>query len=138
MLTDAPLNDMIDEVKASGAAASMMIVPPQSSFHCVDVDERGRRSRASLRSRELPIWENGGYFVLSPEVLDLLTENCDLVDDVCGTLAAEDRLYGYKHVGFWKPADTFKERAELEAALQARRPAVDAVGARPNPRLACR
>jgi glucose-1-phosphate cytidylyltransferase len=55
--------------------------------------------------------------VLTADVLDLLTENCDLVEDVCGKLAAEGRLYGYKHAGFWKPADTFKERAELEAGF---------------------
>jgi glucose-1-phosphate cytidylyltransferase len=114
VLTDAPLNDMIDEVKAAGAAASMMIVPPQSSFHCVEVDDAGSVTGITPVAR-LPIWENGGFFVLSADVLDLLTENCDLVEDVCGKLAAEDRLYGYKHVGFWKPADTFKERAELEA-----------------------
>jgi glucose-1-phosphate cytidylyltransferase len=45
----------------------------------------------------------------------MLTEDCDLVEDVCGALAAQGRLHGYKHLGFWKPADTFKERAELDA-----------------------
>ena len=27
----------------------------------------------------------------------------------------EGRLFGYRYDGFWKPADTFKERAELDA-----------------------
>lgn len=117
VLTDAPLDRIIDEVKASGAAASMLVVPPQSSFHCVDLSESGAISGITPVA-ELPIWENGGFFVLSREVLDLLTENCDLVEDVCGKLAANGRLYGYKHLGFWKPADTFKERADLDAAYQ--------------------
>ena len=30
-------------------------------------------------------------------------------------LAGEGKLFGYKYNGFWKPADTFKERAELDA-----------------------
>ena len=38
-----------------------------------------------------------------------------LVEDACATLAGEGRLFGYKYDGFWKPADTFKERAELDA-----------------------
>ena len=63
---------------------------------------------------ELPIWENGGYFVLSQEIFDLLPPGGDLVADVCGTLAGEGRLFGYRYEGFWKPADTFKERAELD------------------------
>ena len=52
----------------SGAAASMMIVPPQSSFHCVEVSEAGE-VKDITPCRKLPIWENGGFFVLSQEVL---------------------------------------------------------------------
>ena len=117
VLTDAPMNDIIDEVRESGAAASMLIVPPQSSFHCVNIGDSGSVTGITPVSH-LPIWENGGYFVLSGEVLDMLTEDCDLVEDVCGRLATQGRLHGYKHLGFWKPADTFKERAELEAAYK--------------------
>jgi glucose-1-phosphate cytidylyltransferase len=121
VLTDAPLNDIIDEVKASGASASMLIVPPQSSFHCVDIADSHQGSgtiTGITPVSRLPIWENGGYFVMSSTMLDRLTENCDLVEDVCARLADEGALYGYKHLGFWKPADTFKERAELEAAYR--------------------
>ncbi|MCM6772186.1 glucose-1-phosphate cytidylyltransferase [Nocardia sp. CDC159] len=115
VLTDAPLDEMIDKCVATGAAASMMIVPPQSSFHCVDVDATGSVEHITPVSR-LPIWENGGYFVLTQEVFDLLPPGGDLVEDACGALAAQKRLIGYQHLGFWKPADTFKERAELDAA----------------------
>ncbi|MFI6865269.1 glucose-1-phosphate cytidylyltransferase [Nocardia sp. NPDC050406] len=114
VLTDAPLNEVIDKFTRSGAAASMMIVPPQSSFHCVDVNAVGEVKNITPVS-QLPIWENGGYFVLTQEVFEHLPENGDLVEDACGALAAQGRLYGYQHHGFWKPADTFKERAELDA-----------------------
>ncbi len=114
VLTDAPLNDMIDTVTASGAAASMMLVPPQSSFHCVNVDDTGEVKDITPVS-EFPIWENGGFFVLTPEVFDLIPPDGDLVADACTRLAGEGRLYGYKHFGYWKPADTFKERADLES-----------------------
>jgi glucose-1-phosphate cytidylyltransferase len=64
---------------------------------------------------QLPIWENGGYFVLSQEIFDLIPVGGDLVADACLTLAGHGRLYGHKHHGFWRPADTYKERAELDA-----------------------
>ena len=108
------MDQIIDEFKESGAAASMMIVPPQSSFHCVDVNDSGSVTSITPVS-ELAIWENGGYFVLTQEIFDLVPPGGDLVADGCGTLAEQGRLYGYKHAGFWKPADTFKERAELDA-----------------------
>ncbi|TLG05309.1 glucose-1-phosphate cytidylyltransferase [Nocardia cyriacigeorgica] len=113
VLTDAPLDVMVERFIASGAAASMMIVPPQSSFHCVDVNSLGEIKNIIPVSR-LPIWENGGYFVLTPEIFELLPPGGDLVEDACGALAAQGRLFGYQHDGFWKPADTFKERAELD------------------------
>ena len=117
VLTDAPMDEIIDKFHASGAAASMLIVPPQSSFHCVDVTESGVVTEIAPVSR-MPIWENGGFFVLSNEIFDLLPPGGDLVEDVCGTLAQQGRLFGYKHLGFWKPTDTFKERAELDANYQ--------------------
>ena len=53
--------------------------------------------------------------MLSQEVFDYLPEGGCLVEDACATLAGEGKLFGYKYDGFWKPADTFKERAELDA-----------------------
>ncbi|NUS43965.1 MAG: glucose-1-phosphate cytidylyltransferase [Mycobacteriaceae bacterium] len=113
VLTDAPLDQVIDAFEQSGAAASMLVVPPQSSFHCLEMDTAGAVTGITPVSR-LPIWENGGYFVLTPEVFELLPPGGDLVEDACGALARQGRLFGYQHLGFWKPADTFKERAELD------------------------
>ncbi|MEU4416243.1 glucose-1-phosphate cytidylyltransferase [Nocardia salmonicida] len=117
VLTDAPLDTMIDRFHASGAAASMMVVPPQSSFHCVDISPTGE-VKDIVPVAQMPLWENGGYFVLSQEIFDLLPPGGDLVADACGALAGQGRLFGYQHMGFWKPADTFKERAELDDAYR--------------------
>jgi glucose-1-phosphate cytidylyltransferase len=115
VLTDAPLDDMIDRTVSSGASASMLIVPPQSSFHCVDVTTTGE-VKEILPISDFPVGVNGGYFVLHQEVLDLIPPDGDLVGDACYSLAGTGRLLGYRHSGFWKPADTFKERAELDTA----------------------
>ena len=63
VLTDAPLDDMVDRFAGSEATASMMVVPPQSSFHCVELGEHGTATGIAPVS-QLPLWENGGYFVL--------------------------------------------------------------------------
>ena len=113
VLTDAPLDHMIEKYHQSHATASMMIVRPQSSFHCVEVSEMGEIKDIHPVA-DLSIWVNGGYFVLSQEIFDLLPRGGDLVADVCTPLAGQGKLFGYRHEGFWKPADTFKERAELD------------------------
>ncbi|AMT71257.1 glycosyltransferase family protein [Mycobacteroides immunogenum] len=113
VLTNAPLDDLVAKFEESGAAASMLLVPPQSSFHTVDVNDGGSITDITAVSK-LDMWENGGYFVLSQDVFDYLPAGGDLVEDACGSLAKEGRMFGYKFSGFWKPADTFKERAELD------------------------
>jgi glucose-1-phosphate cytidylyltransferase len=114
VLTDAPLDDIIERAVSAGASASMLIVPPPSTFHCVDIAATGE-VKGIIPISEFPVGVNGGYFVLKQEVIDLIPENGDLVADACFSLAGTGRLIGYRHEGFWKPADTFKERAELDA-----------------------
>jgi glucose-1-phosphate cytidylyltransferase len=115
VLSDVPLPDMIERFSHSDSGASMMVVPPQSSFHCVEMDEGGKVGSITAVS-EMPLWENGGYFVLRQEVFDHIPENGDLVADGCGELAKRGRLLAYPYRGFWKPTDTVKERAALDNA----------------------
>jgi glucose-1-phosphate cytidylyltransferase len=64
--------------------------------------------------RELRQWENGGYFVLRPEIFDYLREGEDLLGDAVPRLVQRRKVLAYPHKGYWTPADTVKERAKLE------------------------
>ncbi len=66
-------------------------------------------------------WENGGYFVLRPEIFDELREGEDLVPHAMLRLAADKRLLAQPYKGFWRAVDTFKDRAEMEALYEANR-----------------
>ena len=114
VLTDAPLDAMEKEFRDSGAVGMLLAVPPQAAFHIVDVDEQSYvRSISPVSS--LQVQENGGYFFFTPEIFDYLNEGDDLVAEALGRLAAEGKLVARPHTGFWKPADTVKERSELDA-----------------------
>jgi len=108
VLTDAPLNHMIDRVRASDAGAGLLAVPPQSAFHCVEIgpDSMVTEVRAV---NTMPMWENGGYFVLRQEIFDLLEPGADLVADGCAALAKQGRLMAYEHRGFWLGMDTYRD-----------------------------
>jgi glucose-1-phosphate cytidylyltransferase len=118
VLTDMPLDDMITKFEAQpDKVGALLAVPPQSAFHCLDVaDDDTIHSISTLQ--QMPIWENGGYFILRPEIFDYIPENGDLVADGAMVLAKEDRMMAYPYRGFWQPADTVKERTALEAAYQ--------------------
>ncbi len=64
-------------------------------------------------------WINGGFFVLSPRVLNLI-EGDDTVweRDPMERLAREGQLGVYKHRGFWQPMDTLRDRNYLEELWQ--------------------
>ncbi len=113
VLTDAPLPDMIGRLQASDATVSLLAVPPQSSHHVVEVDETGRITQVTP-VRELRRWENGGYFVLRPEIFDHLRKGEDLVEDAFVRLVPQRKVLAYPYEGYWSPADTVKERAQLE------------------------
>jgi glucose-1-phosphate cytidylyltransferase len=63
---------------------------------------------------ELMQWENGGYFVMRPSIFDALREGEDMVPHAFARLVPERRLLAQRYTGFWRAADTFKDRAELE------------------------
>jgi glucose-1-phosphate cytidylyltransferase len=117
VLTDLPLDRMVERFRRSDAVGALLAVPPQSTFHCVNVGADERIADITPL-REMPLWENGGYFVLRPEVFDHLPAGGDLVTDACQALAKAGRLLAYRHHGYWQPADTVKERHALEAAYQ--------------------
>ncbi len=55
-------------------------------------------------------WINGGFFVLEPSVLDLITGDATSWEaDALVELAAEGQLAAYQHQGFWQPMDTLRE-----------------------------
>jgi glucose-1-phosphate cytidylyltransferase len=112
-LTDAPLDDIEKHFRRSGAVGSLLAVPPQAAFHMVECGE-DRYVTAVKSVSSLEVRENGGYFFFTPEIFDYLHEGEDLVTDAFPRLAAERRLIAWQHDGFWKPADTVKERSELD------------------------
>jgi glucose-1-phosphate cytidylyltransferase len=58
---------------------------------------------------------NGGFFVLEPSVLDLLSDDDDIWERrPLETLAATQQLSAYIHRGFWRPMDTLRDKRELD------------------------
>ena len=113
VFTNAPLHDIVQRFAASDAVASLLAVPPQSSHHVVDVDDSGLVTEV-MPMRDLRQWENGGFFVLRQAIFDYLGEGDDLVGDAIPKLVKERKVLAYPYRGFWSPADTVKDRAQME------------------------
>jgi glucose-1-phosphate cytidylyltransferase len=62
---------------------------------------------------------NGGFFVLSPDVLDYITDDSTKWErEPLERLAQEGNLAAYQHHGFWQPMDTLRDKIYLEELWQ--------------------
>ena len=60
-------------------------------------------------------WINGGFFVLSPRCLDMISDDsCSWEGEPLGKLAVQGELMAYEHDGFWQPMDTLRDKTQLE------------------------
>ena len=61
-------------------------------------------------------WINGGFFVLSPGVLDLIEGDSTVFEqEPLQRLARDGQLAAFRHDGFWQPMDTLREKVLLNA-----------------------
>ena len=58
---------------------------------------------------------NGGFFVLSPKVIDTIAGDSTTWEaEPLETLAGQGQMMAYQHNGFWQPMDTLREKNLLE------------------------
>jgi glucose-1-phosphate cytidylyltransferase len=64
-------------------------------------------------------WINGGFFILSPKVLDRIEGDATSweVEPLTG-IAADGELMAFEHRGFWQAMDTLREKNQLEELWQ--------------------
>lgn len=112
-LTDCPLPVLIDEFKQSGTIGTMLLVQPTASFDLVAVGPEGLvRDIQGLSSTD--IWINGGFFVFDNSIFRYIHSGEELVYQPFRRLIEQKALRGYKHSGFWRCMDTFKDKQHLE------------------------
>jgi len=65
---------------------------------------------------------NGGFFVLSPRVIERIAEDSTAWEvGPMASLAADGEMRAFEHSGFWQPMDTLREKKLLEDLWQSGR-----------------
>ena len=92
----------------------MTAVQPPARYGALDMD--GELVRGFLeKPRGEGGYVNGGFFVLSPKVIDLIEGDATSWEgQPMERLAASGQLTAFKHDGFWQPMDTLREKILLE------------------------
>ena len=113
-VSDVNITELVAFHKANKVRATVTATLPPGRFGALDFDGRKVRS-----FKEKPKGDgamiNGGFFVLSPEVLKYIEGDSSVWERApLEALAEEGQLAAYKHGGFWQPMDTLRDKTHLE------------------------
>lgn len=97
-----------------GKLATVTAVYPPARFGALDIVNGAVRGFQE-KPRGDGIRINGGFFVLSPEVIDFIDDDhCVWERGPMTQLAKQGQMMPYLHDGFWQPMDTLRDKTMLE------------------------
>jgi glucose-1-phosphate cytidylyltransferase len=100
--------------KAHGRTATVAAVRPAKRFGALDI-EGDKVMSFQEKPEDDGGWINGGFFLLSPSVGDLIEDDQTIWERApLETLARNDQLRAFQHHGFWHPMDTIRDKTFLE------------------------
>jgi glucose-1-phosphate cytidylyltransferase len=112
-LADINVKALVEFHREQGLEATVTAVQPPGRFGALVVEDNRVTS-----FREKPAgdgWINGGFFVLSPKVLEYIEGDQTVWEqEPMERLAHEGQLSTYMHRGFWQPMDTLRDKNQLE------------------------
>jgi glucose-1-phosphate cytidylyltransferase len=101
--------------ESHGRAATVTAVHPPSRFGALEL-EGGRVQRFTEKPPGDGMRINGGFFVLSPRVLDYIDGDQTVFEkEPMERLATDGEMMAYEHDGFWHSMDTLRDKRALEA-----------------------
>ena len=113
-VADINISEQLEFHKQHGKLATVTAVQPPGRFGSLICNGT---SVSGFQEKPLGdgAWINGGFFILSPQVIDLIEgDQCIWEDYPLQTLASRGELEAFKHKGFWQPMDTLRDKNNLE------------------------
>ncbi|ADR19073.1 glucose-1-phosphate cytidylyltransferase [Calditerrivibrio nitroreducens DSM 19672] len=117
-LADIDIKKEIEFHKSHGKLATLTAVQPPGRYGSLVLDGTHVRN-----FQEKPpgdgAWINGGFFVLSPKVINYIEgDQSSWEADALMRLARDGELEAFNHSGFWHPMDTLRDKNYLETLWQ--------------------
>jgi glucose-1-phosphate cytidylyltransferase len=113
-VSDVDIGASIDFHRRHGKLATVTAVRPLARFGSLNIQDGQVK-----RFVEKPVTEggliNGGFFVLSPKVVEYIDADETLWEnEPLENLSRDQQQMAFEHHGFWQPMDTLRDRNHLE------------------------
>lgn len=113
-VSDIDITRELDFHKQHGRWATVTAVQPPGRYGALQMDG-GRVAGFAEKPRGDGGVINGGFFILSPRCIDLISGDATSWEaEPLSRLAAQGELMAFQHDGFWQPMDTLREKNMLE------------------------
>lgn len=114
-VSDIDIGKLIDFHNENGLLATLTATYPPGRFGALDIHKDHRVSSFKEKPKGDGGMINGGFFVLSPKVIDLIEGDQTIWErDPLENLAEAGQLAAFQHHGFWQPMDTLRDKVYLE------------------------
>jgi glucose-1-phosphate cytidylyltransferase len=117
-VADIDVSAQIDFHRRHGKLATVTAVQPPGRYGSLDLEETTVRGFVEKPKGDGG-WINGGFFVLSPKVIDFIAgDETHWEAGPLQAIAAGRELRAFEHHGFWQPMDTLRDKNQLEELWQ--------------------
>lgn len=113
-VSDVNISNLIAFHREQGVLATLTATRPPGRFGALELDGHKIRSFEEKPAHESGL-VNGGFFVLSPAVIDYIEGDATIWERApLERLAMQGELAAFAHTGFWQPMDTLRDKVLLE------------------------
>lgn len=118
-VSDIDISKQVAFHKKHGKRATVTAVQPPGRYGALDMEKGGAVRGFIEKPRGDSGWINGGFFILSPSCIDLISDDdTSWESEPLRELAEQGELVAFEHNGFWQPMDTLRDMNHLEALWQ--------------------
>jgi glucose-1-phosphate cytidylyltransferase len=114
-VSDIDIGAEITFHKQRGCLATVAAVQPPGRFGSLVLEDDDSITAFQEKPADEMGWINGGFFVLEPQVIELIKDSSTIWEkSPLEQLAQSGQLAAFRHTGFWQPMDTLREKRELD------------------------
>lgn len=115
-VSNIDINKLLKFHNENNQSVTMSCVQPEGRFGAVDINlETNVINTFIEKPKGDGAWINGGFFVCNPSVFDYIDGDSTVWEKKpLEDIAKDKKLAAFKHIGFWKPMDTLRDKNELE------------------------
>ena len=118
-LSDVDISEVIKFHKMHQKKATLTAIKPPGRYGALNIEDESNVIGFEEKPKGDGTWVNGGFFVLEPSVIDLISgDNIMWEKEPLENLAEEGQLEAFKHDGFWQPMDTLRDKNYLQNLWQ--------------------